>query len=239
MNNLLTLNNKFSSDSVASNAHDRSLNGPLEHHSSSLHFQRTGILFVISAPSGAGKTTLCTALRQKPDFVYSVSCTTRHPRPGEIEGEDYYFLSHESFAEKMKADAFLEHAQVHGNFYGTLKQPVLEQLERGIDVLIDIDTRGAATIRANQDSVIQHALADVFIMPPDLEELRRRLERRGTENAQEVEVRLLNAAHEMECWRDYRYTIISGSMEENIEKFRAIMRAERYRSSRFFLASHE
>ena len=199
-------------------------------------FQRTGILFVVSAPSGAGKTTLCTALRQKPDFVYSVSCTTRQPRPGEIEGEDYYFLSPENFREKIKANAFLEHAEVHGNFYGTLKQPVLEQLERGIDVLIDIDTRGATAIRTNGDAVIQHALADVFIMPPDLEELRRRLERRGTENAQEVEVRLVNAAREMECWRDYRYTIISGSMEENIEKFRAIMRAERYRSSRFFLA---
>ncbi len=202
----------------------------------SSHFQRTGILFVISAPSGAGKTTLCTALRQKPDFVYSVSCTTRKPRLGEIEGEDYYFLSQEDFAEKIKANAFLEYAEVHGNFYGTLKQPVLEQLERGIDVLIDIDTRGAVAIRSNQDAVIQHALADVFIMPPDLEELRRRLERRGTENAQEVEIRLVNAAREMECWRDYRYTIISGSMEENIEKFRAIMRAERYRSSRFFLA---
>ncbi|MBX9742900.1 MAG: guanylate kinase [Chthoniobacterales bacterium] len=200
-----------------------------------IKFQRTGILFVVSAPSGAGKTTLCTALRQKPDFVYSVSCTTRRPRPGEIEGEDYYFLTHENFTEKMKANAFLEYAEVHGNFYGTLKKPVLTQLERGIDVLIDIDTRGAAAIRANQDHIIQDALADVFIMPPDLEELRRRLERRGTENAQELEIRLANAAGEMKCWRDYRYTIISGSMEENIEKFRAIMRAERYRSSRFFL----
>ena len=199
------------------------------------HFHRTGILFVISAPSGAGKTTLCTALRQKPDFVYSVSCTTRAPRPGEIEGEDYYFLSQDDFLKKIAAHAFLEHAEVHGHFYGTLKAPVLEQLQRGIDVLIDIDTRGAAAIRANPDPIIQHALADVFIMPPDLEELRRRLERRGTESSKEVEIRIVNAAREMECWRDYRYTIISGSMEENIEKFRAVMRAERYLSRRFSL----
>jgi len=201
----------------------------------SLHFHRTGILFVISAPSGAGKTTLCTALRQKPDFVYSVSCTTRAPRPGEIEGEDYHFISHEEFSAQKKAEAFLEHAEVHGHCYGTLKQPVLEQLERGIDVLIDIDTRGAAAIRASTDPLIQAALADVFIMPPDLEELRRRLERRGTENSEEIKIRLTNAAREMECWRDYRYTIISGSMEENIEKFRAVMRAERYLSRRFSL----
>lgn len=214
MNNSLTLNNPSTS-----------------------HFHRTGILFVISAPSGAGKTTLCTALRQKPDFVYSVSCTTRAPRPGEIEGEDYHFLSHEAFQQKIAEHAFLEHAEVHGNFYGTLKAPVLEHLQRGIDVLIDIDTRGAAEIRANKDSMIQDALTDVFIMPPDLEELRRRLERRGTESSEELEIRLTNAAREMECWREYRYTIISGSMEENIEKFRAIMRAERYRSRRFFVAT--
>lgn len=204
--------------------------------SSSLQFHRTGILFVISAPSGAGKTTLCTALRQKPDFVYSVSCTTRTPRPGEIDGEDYHFISHDEFAARKASDSFLEHAEVHGHCYGTLKEPVLEQLQRGIDVLIDIDTRGAAAIRSSRDPLIQAALADVFIMPPDLEELRRRLERRGTENRDEIKIRLANAAREMECWRDYRYTIISGSMEENIEKFRAVMRAERYLSRRFSLA---
>lgn len=207
-----------------------------DHHAhKTSRFQRTGILFVISAPSGAGKTTLCTALRQKPDFIYSVSCTTRLPRPGEIEGEDYYFLSQEAFEQKIAEDAFLEYAKVHDQLYGTLKKPVIAQLDSGIDVLIDIDTRGAAIIRSNPDPIIQHALADVFIMPPDLEELRRRLERRGTETPQAVQLRLVNAALEMECWRDYKYTIISGSMEENIEKFRAVMRAERYQSRRFSL----
>ena len=192
---------------------------------SPLHFRRTGILFVISAPSGAGKTTLCTALRQKPDFVWSVSCTTRAPRPGENEGEDYHYLSKGEFHRRLNAGEFLEHAEVHGNLYGTLTGPVLENLHNGIDVLLDIDTRGAANIRACGDPMILSALADVFIIPPDLEELRRRLLRRGTETEEQVEIRLRNAALEMECWRDYRYTIISGSMEENIEKFRAIMRA--------------
>lgn len=195
-------------------------------------FRRTGILFVISAPSGAGKTTLCTALRQKPDFVWSVSCTTRSPRTGEIDGEDYHFLEREEFSKRVNDGEFLEHAEVHGNLYGTLKASVLANLRNGIDVLLDIDTRGADNIRACGDPVILEALADVFIMPPDLEELRRRLLRRGTETEQQVETRLRNASLEMERWRDYRYTIISGSMEENIEKFRAVMRAERYLSRR-------
>ncbi len=195
-------------------------------------FHRTGILFVLSAPSGAGKTTLTTSLRQKPDFVYAVSCTTRAPRPGEIDGEDYYFLSEDDFLARVKNDEFLEHAEVHGRHYGTLKRTVLDQLEHGVDVLIDVDTQGAATIRACEDPFIQDALADVFIMPPSVDELRRRLMRRGTETADQIEVRIQNAAAEMKHWRAYRYTIISSSMEEDIEKFRAVMKAERYLSKR-------
>jgi len=196
-------------------------------------FPRTGILFVLSAPSGAGKTTLCTSLRQKPDFVYAVSCTTRTPRPGETPGEDYYFLSDAEFDAKVAADEFLEHAEVHGRKYGTLKSTVLENLEKGVDVLLDIDTAGAATIRACQDQFIIDALADVFIMPPNLDELRRRLAKRGTETEEQIAVRLHNAALEMKHWRKYKYVLISGSMEEDIEKFRAVMRAERYLSRRF------
>ena len=190
-------------------------------------------MFVISAPSGAGKTTLCTALRTTRDFVYSVSCTTRAPRPGEIDGEDYHFLSVEQFRAYVEAGEFLEHAEVHGNFYGTLRGRVLDQLQVGVDVLIDIDTQGAATIRANSHQAIQDALADVFIMPPSREELRRRLVKRGSETPEQIERRLGNAAREMARWRDYRYTIISGSVEEDLAKFRAIMKAERYLSRRF------
>lgn len=195
-------------------------------------FRRTGVLFVLSAPSGAGKTTLCSALRHKPDFVYAVSCTTRAPRAGEIEGEDYYFLSDADFDRRAAAGEFLEHAEVHGRKYGTLKSTVIDNLAKGIDVLIDIDTEGAASIRQCGDAFILEALADVFIMPPDLDELRRRLTKRGTENDEQIAVRIANAAAEMERWHDYKYTIISGSMEEDIEKFRGVMRAERYLSRR-------
>ena len=202
----------------------------------SKQFSRYGILFVVSAPSGAGKSTLCDALRQTPDFVYSVSCTTRPPRAGEIEGEDYHFLSETDFLARVKAGEFLEHAEVHGKYYGTLRDPILSNLEKGVDVLIDIDTKGATAIREFDDAFIRQALADVFIMPPDLEELSRRLTKRGTETAAQIEVRLQTAAREMEHWRDYRYTIISRSVEEDLLKFRHIMGAERYLSSRMNLA---
>jgi len=195
-------------------------------------FSRYGVLFVISAPSGAGKTTLVEALRQTPNFLYSVSCTTRPPRAGEIEGEDYQFLSDTDFRARVQAGDFLEHAQVHGDFYGTLRGPLLENLNKGIDVLIDIDTQGAATIRNCDDPFIRQALADVFIMPPDLDELRRRLLKRGTERPEQIESRLKTAAREMELWRDYRYTIISKSVEEDLQKFRHIMGAESYLSRR-------
>ena len=196
-------------------------------------FFRQGILFVLSAPSGAGKTTLTTALRQTPDFVYSVSCTTRPRRPGEVEGEDYHFLSVDEFRRAAAAGEFLEHAEVHGNHYGTLRENVLRHLRVGKDVLIDIDTQGAAAIRANPDPAIRSALADIFIMPPSLEELRRRLSRRGTETPVQIERRLLNAAREMEHWPEYHYFILSASVEEDLLKFRAIMKAERYQSRRF------
>ena len=196
------------------------------------NFSRSGILFVISAPSGAGKTTICDALRQTPDFVYSVSCTTRPARAGETNGEDYFFLKENDFLARVKAGDFLEHAKVHGFYYGTLREPLLTNLKKGIDVLIDIDVQGAASIRRCRDEFIQRALCDVFIMPPDMEELRRRLTKRGTETPEQIELRLQNAAREMENWRDYRYTIISQSMEEDLQKFRIIIRAERYLSSR-------
>jgi len=198
----------------------------------SKQFGRYGILFVISAPSGAGKTTLVEAFRQTPEFVYSVSCTTRPARTGEIEGEDYHFLSESDFLARVQAGEFLEYAKVHGHYYGTLRNPVLNNLKNGVDVLIDIDTQGAAAIRNCDDEFIRQALADVFIMPPNLEELQRRLIKRGTETPKQVELRLMNAAREMELWRDYRYTIISQSVEEYLEKFRHIMGAERYLSRR-------
>lgn len=195
-------------------------------------FSRHGILFVISAPSGAGKTTVVETLRKTPSFFYSISCTTRAPRAGEIEGKHYQFLSASDFHARIEAGDFLEYAKVHGDLYGTLREPVLTNLKTGVDVLIDIDTQGAATIRVYDDPIIRMALADIFIMPPDLEELHRRLAKRGTETAQQIASRLATARREMELWRDYRYTIVSGSIEDDLEKVRHIVSAESYLSRR-------
>jgi guanylate kinase len=195
-------------------------------------FSRRGILFVVSAPSGAGKTTLVEALRQTHNLFYSVSCATRAPRTGEVDGEDYRFVADADFRARVAAGDFLEYAQVHGDYYGTLREPVLTNLNNGVDALIDIDTQGAATIRNCSDPIIREALADVFIMPPNIDELRRRLRKRGTETEDQINRRLETALREMELWRDYRYTIISGSIDEDLERFRHIMAAESYLTRR-------
>jgi guanylate kinase len=200
-------------------------------------FRRQGILFVISAPSGTGKSTLCANLRATPDFIYSISCTTRQPRPGEENGVDYHFLAKEKFEALIASGDMLEYATVHGNYYGTPKATVKEALEQGTDVLLDIDVQGAAQIRKTEDKVVSASLVDVFIMPPTLEELEKRLRKRGTETEEQVTRRLATAREEMKLWRLYKYTILSGSMEEDLQKFRAIMRAERYLSRRLELNS--
>lgn len=194
--------------------------------------RRRSVLFVLSAPSGGGKSTLYKGLTATPpDFVYSISCTTRQPRPGERDGVDYHFLTRAAFEERIAEGDFLEYAEVHGHYYGTPRSLVLQSLREGRDVLVDVDTQGAAMIRANEHTEIRDALADIFLMPPSLEELGRRLAARGTETAEQIAVRLRNARREMEEWRHYRYTI-SGSIDEVLASFRAIMRAERAASRR-------
>ena len=200
-------------------------------------FTRRGILFVVSAPSGTGKSTLCENMRHTPDLHYSVSCTTRPPRPGEIDGEDYHFLSEEAFMQKVRNGEMLEYARVHNHYYGTIKSYALDILNRGVDVLLDIDVQGAASIRNNPDPTIRSALVDVFIMPPTMAELERRLRKRGTESEEEIQRRLDTGRYEMSQWPLFRYTILSGSTEEDLQKFRAIVRAERYLSKRLTLKS--
>ncbi len=135
-------------------------------------------------------------------------------------------------APESLAGEFLEHAQVHGNFYGTLRKPLVTNLQKGVDILIDVDIQGAASIRASSDPAIQEALCDVFIMPPDLDELRARLAKRGTETPEQIEVRMRTAAREIGVWQDYRYTIISETTEDDLMKFRSIVIAEHYLSRR-------
>lgn len=199
----------------------------------SLDLQRRGILCIVSGPSGSGKTTLCRKLSERDSgCVYAVSCTTRQPRTGEIDGRDYHFLTREDFESRAACGEFLEWAEVHGNLYGTLKSAVLERIARSEDVLMDIDVQGAQLVRRNPDPAIAASIVDVFILPPDREELKTRLGGRGTEAPRELALRLENALEEMRHWRDYRYTIISGSPEEDFDRFRAIIEGERCRTRR-------
>jgi guanylate kinase len=197
--------------------------------------RRTGILFILSAPSGAGKTTLCNRLRAQNEFVYSISCTTRKPRTGETDGGDYWFVDEATFKKRIPEGFFIEHAEVHGNFYGTPLQPIKDAMASGKDVLLDIDVQGAQQIRAHQDPAIQVALVDVFLMTETVQELKRRLNKRGTDDPATIEKRLANSTKEMTFWNQYRYVILSGSAEDDEKHFRSIVEAERMRTSRTIL----
>lgn len=194
---------------------------------------RTGILLLVSGPSGSGKTTLCRRLADEGEAHYAISCTTRQPREGEIDGVDYHFLKHEEFARRIKAGELLEHAEVHGNHYGTLKNEVIGHLLEGIDVVMDIDVQGAAQVRQGEDQVIQMALIDLFVMPPSEKELLARLTGRGTDAEDIIALRMKNALDEMKHWPEYSYRLISATREEDYSNFKALVLAERLKVSRF------
>jgi guanylate kinase len=193
---------------------------------------RSGILFLVSGPSGSGKTTLCRRLAQEGLAHYSISCTTRAPREGEVNGRDYFFLDREEFEREVGNDGFLEHAEVHGNFYGTLKSEVLSFLERGQDVVMDIDVQGAAQVRASGDPAIARALVDLFVMPPSEDELRARLTGRGTDDEEVIALRLQNALGEMKHWQEYSFLLLSGEREDDYRRFQGLLLAERLRTAR-------
>lgn len=193
---------------------------------------RTGILLLVSGPSGSGKTTLCRRLADEDEAHYSISCTTRAPRPGEENGKDYHFLDHDDFTQKTTSGQFLEYAEVHGNHYGTLKSEVLEYLAEGRDVVMDIDVQGADFVRACEDADIQTALVDLFVMPPSEEELRARLTDRGTDAEEVIALRMKNSLEEMAHWPDYTYRLLSSTREEDYLNFKSLVFAERLKTSR-------
>ncbi len=197
-----------------------------------MSFQRTGILLVVSGPSGSGKTTLCRRLASEGLARYSVSCTTRKPRQGEQNGIDYHFLDRSDFTRRIGSGEFLEHAEVHGNLYGTLIAEVTPHLAQGTDVVMDIDVQGAARIRKCGDPAIRAAFADLFVMPPDSEELRLRLAARGTDDQETIRLRLDNALAEMSHWPSYSHLLVSGSREEDYARLLAVLHAEQMRTSR-------
>jgi guanylate kinase len=198
---------------------------------------RTGILLLVSGPSGSGKTTLCRRLADDQEAHYSISCTTRAARAGEVHGRDYFFLSREEFDQKVACGDFLEYATVHGNSYGTLKSEVLHFIQKGYDVVMDIDVQGAAQVRSCTDPEIRRALTDLFVMPPTDEELAARLTGRKTDSEEVIALRLKNAIEEMAHWHEYQYRLISATREEDYIRFKALLLAERLRVSRITATS--
>ncbi|MGA2245870.1 MAG: guanylate kinase [Verrucomicrobiota bacterium] len=195
----------------------------------------TPLLVLISAPSGAGKTTLVNLLlKAQPHVVRVITCTTRKPRPGEKEGVDYYFLTAADFLRRLQAGKFIEHATVFGNSYGILKSELLQKLRAGQDVLLNVDVQGAATIRgqAAADPELARALVTIFLTTTSLTVLAERLNKRGKDAEAVVQKRLAVARQEISQWSNFDYLVISGSKAEDLRRALAIIEAEKMRSGR-------
>lgn len=202
---------------------------PADGDPSGSRLARRPLLLIVSAPSGAGKTTLCQRLLAEfSDMTYSISVTTRSPRKGDVPGRSYRFVDEAEFERLRNAGVLLEFARVHGHLYGTPREPVERSLRLGRDVLMDIDVQGAGNIRetlrsAPEDDIVRRGHVDVFISPPSLDELRRRLERRGADSAETIERRLAMARTEMERAGEFAHRIVNDDLETAYSKIREIV----------------
>lgn len=197
---------------------------------------RRSLLLIVSGPAGSGKTTLCDRLLDEfsPRLKRVVTATSRAPRPGEVDGVDYLFLSDEDFVSKIASGAFYEHAKVHSARYGVLREAVLKNLDASRDLLLNIDVQGAATFRgaALVDPRMAGRIASVFLMPKSIDQIRERLFGRGSDDKSEIERRLETARVEMGAWKSYDYCVVSGTREHDYEAIRSIYLAECMRPSR-------
>ncbi len=196
---------------------------------------KLGSAVVLSGPSGVGKSTLVGLVRRNmPELEFSVSCTTRQPRPGEEHGVHYYFLSDEEFSAKLENGEFIEHAGVFAKRYGTLRSEVLDRVKQGHNVLLDIDVQGAMQILAKTktDPALAAVTEFVFIAPPSLEELERRLRGRGTESEEQINLRLSKAAGELSHWRKYDYLIINNDVDKAAKEFEALLHTFSFKTAR-------
>ena len=188
---------------------------------------RRGLLIILSSPSGAGKSTLAKRLRTwDPTIRFSVSATTRAPRPGEVDGKDYHFLPEPAFKSMVADQGMLEHAHVFGNFYGSPKAAVEDAIEAGQDVLFDIDWQGAQQIR--NSALGQHTLS-IFLLPPSIRELHRRLRERGQDSEEVIARRMQKSWDEISHWDGYDYVLVNDDLDATEEKLRAILTASRLR----------
>ena len=190
---------------------------------------RRGLMLVLSSPSGAGKTSISRELlRREPSLSMSVSATTRPKRPGEVNGQDYFFVDATEFGLMVNRSEFLEHAKVFGNYYGTPRKYVEAKLSQGLDVLFDIDWQGTQQLREQAEA----DLVSVFILPPSTGELERRLNSRAQDPAHVVAQRMSQASNEMSHWPEYDYIIVNRDLDASVAKVQAILTAERTRRER-------
>ncbi|MGY6410226.1 MAG: guanylate kinase [Alkalilacustris sp.] len=191
---------------------------------------RRGLLIILSSPSGAGKSTLARRLMEwDPGISFSVSATTRPPRPGEVDGRDYHFRDRATFAAMVAQGEMLEHAEVFGNLYGSPKGPVEAAVEAGRDTLFDIDWQGGQQIR---NSTLSRDSISIFILPPSIAELARRLEARGQDSAEVIARRMAQSRDEISHWAEYDYVLVNRSLDETASRLIAIVTAERLRRDR-------
>lgn len=189
--------------------------------------EHAGKLFIISGPSGAGKGTICQRIIQEVKVELSVSMTTRKPRTGEVDGINYYFTTKEAFQQEIQAGGFLEYAEVYGNFYGTPRDKVIERLESGTDVVLEIDIQGALSVKNAYPNGIF-----IFILPPSMSELRKRITGRGTETEEAINLRLSQTLKEVSYIDKYDYCVVNGELEEAVARVKAIITAEHSRVSK-------
>jgi len=188
--------------------------------------RKKGLLFVVSAPSGAGKTSLCRAITGSLEaLTHSISYATRKPRPGEIDGRDYYFVNQERFREMIQAGDFAEWAEVHSNLYGTSRRVLDDLISKGLDVILDIDTQGAKQIKAKYDTAVF-----IFIMPPSLDILEERLRNRKSDHEDEIRKRMQRSREEIRDYAMYDYIIVNRDFDRALTELRSIVISERCRT---------
>ena len=191
---------------------------------------RRGLLIILSSPSGAGKSTLSRMLLDwDPSLRFSVSATTRDPRSGEVDGREYYFKTYNEFEKLIVSDGMLEHAKVFDNYYGSPKEPIESAVSKGIDVVFDVDWQGGQQIRA---SSMKNDVISIFILPPSITELERRLNARGQDSIEVVVSRMSKSKDEISHWNEYEYLIVNNDLQQSFEVLKSILIAERTKQAR-------